>query len=62
MLALHNPARRTRRRQLEASRLLLMNAAYLKETHQPFMKQAAMAKLYATEAAKKWNRDNHTRG
>ncbi|MFT4562052.1 MAG: alkylation response protein AidB-like acyl-CoA dehydrogenase [Gammaproteobacteria bacterium] len=39
--------------ELEASRLLLMNAAYLKETHQPFMKQAAMAKLYATEAANK---------
>lgn len=37
--------------ELEASRLLLMNAAYLKETGQPFMKQAAMAKLYATEAA-----------
>ncbi len=39
--------------ELEASRLLLMNAAYLKETAQPFMKQAAMAKLYATEAANK---------
>ncbi len=37
--------------ELEASRLLLMNAAYLKETGRPFMKQAAMAKLYATEAA-----------
>lgn len=37
--------------ELEASRLLLMNAAYLKESGQPFMKQAAMAKLYATEAA-----------
>ena len=37
--------------ELEASRLLLMNAAYLKETGQPFMKEAAMAKLYATEAA-----------
>lgn len=37
--------------ELEASRLLLMNAAYQKESGQPFMKQAAMAKLYATEAA-----------
>ena len=37
--------------ELEAARLLLMNAAYLKETGQSFMKQAAMAKLYATEAA-----------
>ena len=37
--------------ELEAGRLLLMNAAYLKETEQPFMKQAAMAKLYTTEAA-----------
>ncbi len=37
--------------ELEASRLLLMNAAYLKESGQPFIKQAAMAKLYATEAA-----------
>ena len=37
--------------ELEASRLLLMNAAYLKENGEPFMKQAAMAKLYATETA-----------
>jgi len=37
--------------ELEAARLLLMNAAYLKEQGRPFMKQAAMAKLYATEAA-----------
>lgn len=37
--------------ELEASRLLLMSAAYLKETGQPFMKQAAMAKLFATESA-----------
>jgi alkylation response protein AidB-like acyl-CoA dehydrogenase len=37
--------------ELEAARLLLMNAAYLKETGQSFMKQAAMAKLYSTEAA-----------
>ena len=37
--------------ELEAARLLLMNAAYLKENHKPFAKQASMAKLYATEAA-----------
>jgi butyryl-CoA dehydrogenase len=37
--------------ELEAARLLLMNAAFLKEKGLPFMKQAAMAKLYATEAA-----------
>ena len=37
--------------ELEAARLLLMNAAYLKESGRPFMKQAAMAKLYSTEAA-----------
>lgn len=37
--------------ELEASRLLLMNAACLKQNQQPFSKQAAMAKLYATEAA-----------
>lgn len=35
--------------ELEAARLLLMNAADLKEKGQPFMKQAAMAKLYAAE-------------
>ena len=39
--------------ELEASRLLLMNAAYLKASDQPFAKQASMAKLYATEAANK---------
>ncbi len=37
--------------ELEAARLLLMNAAYLKENGQPFTKAASMAKLYATEAA-----------
>lgn len=36
---------------LEASRLLLMSAAYLKEQGLPFSKQASMAKLYATETA-----------
>ncbi len=37
--------------ELEAARLLLMNAACLKEAGKPFMKQAAMAKVFATEAA-----------
>jgi alkylation response protein AidB-like acyl-CoA dehydrogenase len=37
--------------ELEAARLLLMSAADLKAKQQPFMKQAAMAKLFASEAA-----------
>jgi alkylation response protein AidB-like acyl-CoA dehydrogenase len=37
--------------ELEAARLLLMNAAFLKESGMPFMKQAAMAKVYSTEVA-----------
>ncbi len=37
--------------ELEAAELLILRAAYLKETHQPFSKQAAMAKLFTTEAA-----------
>ncbi|MEM6680871.1 MAG: acyl-CoA dehydrogenase family protein [Pseudomonadota bacterium] len=36
---------------LEASRLLLLNAAFLKEQGLPFAKQASMAKLHASEAA-----------
>mgnify|MGYP005988461503 CR=1 FL=1 len=36
---------------LEASRLLLMNAADTKEKGQPFSKQASMAKLFASEKA-----------
>jgi alkylation response protein AidB-like acyl-CoA dehydrogenase len=38
---------------LEASRLLLMNAAYKKEQGRAFAKEASMAKLFATEAANK---------
>ncbi len=38
---------------LEASRLLLMNAAYKKEQGRSFAKEASMAKLFATEAANK---------
>jgi alkylation response protein AidB-like acyl-CoA dehydrogenase len=37
--------------ELEAARLLLMSAASLKENGLPFMKQAAMAKVFSTEAA-----------
>ena len=37
--------------ELEAARLLLMNAAFLKENKRPYGKQASMAKVYASEAA-----------
>ncbi len=37
--------------QLEASRLMVMNAACLKQTGQAFSKQASMAKLHASETA-----------
>lgn len=36
---------------IEASRLLIYNAAVLKERNKPFGKEAAMAKLYASETA-----------
>ena len=39
--------------QLEASRLLIMNAAYLKDSGKPFNKAAAMAKLHASETGNK---------
>ena len=39
--------------ELEAARLLLMNAAYIKEQGQHFGKQASMAKLYSSEVANK---------
>ncbi len=38
---------------LEAARLLLLQAASLKDQRRPFMKEASMAKLFATEAANK---------
>jgi alkylation response protein AidB-like acyl-CoA dehydrogenase len=37
--------------ELEAARLLALRAAYLKETGQTFSREAAMAKLYASESA-----------
>jgi len=38
---------------LEAARLLLLQAAYLKDQKRSYMKEASMAKLFATEAANK---------
>jgi butyryl-CoA dehydrogenase len=40
-----------RHTELEAARLLLMNAACLKDEGKPFAKQASMAKLFASEKA-----------
>lgn len=37
--------------QIEAARLLVYKAAYLKDSKQPFSKDAAMAKLFASETA-----------
>ncbi len=37
--------------QIEAARLLVYQAAYLKDTKQPYSKQSAMAKLFASETA-----------
>jgi alkylation response protein AidB-like acyl-CoA dehydrogenase len=34
---------------IEAARLLVYNAARLREAGQPFVKQAAMAKLYSSQ-------------
>ncbi len=42
---------------LEASRLLVYKAAYLKDKGEPFSELAAIAKLYATEASEKICRD-----
>ncbi len=41
------------RTQLEAARLLVYNAARLKEAGQPFLVEAAMAKLHASEVAQR---------
>jgi alkylation response protein AidB-like acyl-CoA dehydrogenase len=38
---------------IEAARLLVYNAARLKDARQPFIKEAAMAKLYASVVAEK---------
>ena len=39
--------------EIEAARLLVYNAARLKDAGKPFLKQAAMAKLYASEVAER---------
>jgi len=39
--------------ELEAARLLLMNAAFKKEQGRYFAREASMAKYYATEAAER---------
>lgn len=39
--------------EIEAARLLVYNAARLKETNQPYIKQACMAKLYSSNVATK---------
>ena len=39
--------------ELEAARLLLLHAAYLKDQGRPFSTQASMAKFFATEAAER---------
>ncbi|MBN2501576.1 MAG: acyl-CoA dehydrogenase family protein [Anaerolineales bacterium] len=39
--------------EIHAARLMIYQAAYLKETGQPFSKAAAMAKLFATEMAER---------
>jgi alkylation response protein AidB-like acyl-CoA dehydrogenase len=43
--------------QIEASRLLIYRAAWLKDRGQPYTKEAAMAKLFASEMAEKVCRD-----
>tara|TARA_A100001011_G_C14092201_1_gene749111 strand:- start:82 stop:747 length:666 start_codon:yes stop_codon:yes gene_type:complete len=42
---------------IEASRLLVRNASWLKDQGESFLKEAAMAKLYSSEAAMKITRD-----
>ena len=39
--------------EIEAARLMVYNAARLKDAGQPFLTQAAMAKLYASEMAQR---------
>ena len=39
--------------EIDAARLLVLQAAYLKDTGQPFTKEASYAKLFAAEAAMK---------
>jgi alkylation response protein AidB-like acyl-CoA dehydrogenase len=39
--------------EIEAARLLVYNAARLKDAGQPFIREAAMAKLFASEVAER---------
>jgi alkylation response protein AidB-like acyl-CoA dehydrogenase len=39
--------------EIEAARLMVYNAARLKDAQQPFVKEAAMAKLFASEVAER---------
>jgi alkylation response protein AidB-like acyl-CoA dehydrogenase len=39
--------------EIEAARLMVYNAARLKDAGQPFIKEAAMAKLFASEVAER---------
>jgi butyryl-CoA dehydrogenase/short/branched chain acyl-CoA dehydrogenase len=39
--------------EIEAARLMVYNAARLKDARKPFIKQAAMAKLYSSEVAER---------
>ena len=39
--------------EIEAARLLTYNAARMKEQKKPFVKEAAMAKLYSSQVAEK---------
>ena len=39
--------------QIEAARLMVLNAASLRDAEEPCLKQASMAKLFASEAAEK---------
>lgn len=46
--------------QLECARLLVYNAARLKEAGKPFIKEAAMAKYFASEVNKNKKQKNNS--
>jgi alkylation response protein AidB-like acyl-CoA dehydrogenase len=43
--------------ELDAARLLILRAAYMKDKGQPYGKQSAMAKLYASDVANRAARE-----
>jgi alkylation response protein AidB-like acyl-CoA dehydrogenase len=43
--------------QIDAARLMVYRAAWLKDQHQPYSTEAAMAKLYASEVARQVTND-----